>query len=381
MRINISEDEMERFLERLEFKRSYPELVLGLIDKIYEKSSLLYEEFRTIRNLLLKKIDYLYDKFFLSVKPRYVCSNVPVAGIDGSVVIVHGLGKKFFVFYGISSVLFENGVESIENPKINLSVGIETIEEKYEESPRMEAILKMMLGETKAMRSVIEKVANGVLFIDGPIIDPPTVVDENYIDYRVKTLMYALRRDVTLIGYVKRYKSNLFVNAISDVVDLRASDREVIPILFNLLRNEKSVYEDEILLTKPIRITENNETAVSSHVLRTYYERFREYGIASTIYSSYIQVAPNSRPAKIEFLGDNDEDALNKAKLIASIIKDFSVAGTYLPLPVLLAHKTSLIRKKVAQVILREILSRLIGFTYEEVDLLTLNDLISFEEG
>ncbi len=381
MEIKISEKDLEKTLDKIEFKRSYPELVSRLISEIQDKSGVIYEEMRSVNNIIRKHIDEIFRDNILVINSEEMDFSEPISGVDGSMVLIKGIGKKFFAMIGVSQVIFDRGLLDIENPKVNLSVSIETIEEKYDLSPKAQAVTKMMIGETKAINILINKLQKGFIFIDGPLIDPPTLADISYIKYRSEIFRNALKSEIELIGFVKRYKSALFTTKLNLKEFSYTSDQEVIPMLFSILRRSKYCGFNEIIATKPYALNPAGEYVYSENILDLYKTALNQYGVSEDIYASYLQIRYGIRPIKIEFFAKNQMDAEKKLARISNLIREISIAGTNLPLPVLLAHKTSLIRKRVAEVLFREVISRVLGYSGEDIDYQALRDMIYvFEE-
>lgn len=380
MRFKISEKDLEKALEKIEFKRSYPELVSKLINELQNKSGLIYSEIKNVRNIVMRNIKDILANHILIFKGNDLEYYQPIFGVDGSMVLIKGIGKKFFALISVSQVIFEKGLLDIENPRINLSVSMETIEEIYEVSPKTQAIIRMMIGESKAINILVNRFQDGFIFIDGPLIDPPNITDNNYVRYRSEVFMNALKTSVELIGFVKRYKSYQLSSKLELKESSHSSDQELIPILFSIIRKNDYCSSNDIIATKPYALS-LNDYIYSRNVIESYREVLDELGVREFIYSSYVQVLHGLRPIKIEFFAKNNRDAEEKLKLLASLIKKISIAGTNLPLPILLAHKTSLIRKKVAEVLFREVISRILSYSSPDIDFQALRDMIYVSEG
>jgi len=380
MQIKLSEKDLEKTLEKMEFKKSYPELVSKLINELQSKSNLIYEEISNVKSIIRSNIDYIFSNHILTFKVKDLEYNQPIFGVDGSMVLVRGIGKKFFALISVSQVIFERGSLDIENPKINLSVSMETIEEEYDVNPKTQAIMRMMIGESKAINILINRFQRGIIFIDGPLIDPPNITDLNYVKYRAEVFRNALKTNVDIIGFVKRYKSAQLRSKL-DLKELSySSDQEVVPILFSMLRRNNYCNLNDVIATRPYPLDPEGDYVYSKNVINLYKGFLNESGITEDIYSSYIQIFYGVRPIKVEFFAKNRIDAEGKLKSISSLIKKISIAGTNLPLPILLAHKTSLIRKKVAEVLFREVISKVLSYSLPDLDYQALRDMIYVSE-
>lgn len=380
---NLSFDDefVEEYLTKWEFRRSYPDLIIGLIERSNKTALELYNIYKKVRSFACQKLDNL--KNYIHVYDSETCSEdesaIPIGSVDGSMVTLKGFGDRWFVVYGVSIVIFPEGVKSFGAPEINVSVYNEFIGSG--EDPvkiKRKAVITMMTGETKAIRSIISdrRMRNGIIFIDGPIIDPPTVKDREYISYRVDSFKLALVRHNEIVGIVKRYSSKLFLgNVLGNSLGVIAqNDRFFIPIIFNLYRQKFDVAADSSLYTTPFKLCENLETAVNSEVFRLYEETLTLDDI--NIYGMYFQHKLGVRSLKVEFFAEDDSDAQRKAKRIVSILRRTMVPGTYLPLPIILSHETSLIRRRVAKALFSNAISKFIS---EASDYDIIYDLITYE--
>jgi len=374
----INEKELERLLERIELKRSYPELVIKLINEIQDKSFMIYEEIRSLYRMIFRQIDQIRGRIILCEPPEQeIC--VPIVGVDGSLVLMRGIGRRFLALISVSQVIFPQGLQDIENPRVNLSVSMETVEERYDKPPKSQAILRMMLGESKAINILANELANGYIMIDGPIIDPPNMLEVTYIEYRAEALSNAIKKGIEVIGVVKRYRSNILRDKFFKELP-PVSDQEIAPILFSIIRKEKTIKPNQALAVRPIPLSSENE-GYSKQIIEAYKDALKNCGIEDEIYTSYLQVHQGIRPIKVEFFAKNEKVALHKIQKIIKLFKDTTVVGTNLPLPILLAHKTCLIRKRVAEVLVKEVLSRVASFRSQEIDFQVLRDLIYISEG
>ncbi len=359
----------EEILRKIEFRRTYPELIAQLIERADEKSATLFSYFKELK----KNLDLKFFEIKKSIEMLDSLENVsqiPIAGIDGSNVLVKGLGRKYFVVYGISIVLFKKGIESIKKPEIKIFLDIDDFDEILDISPELWATVRMMRGETKAIAEATKILGSGYIFLDGPIIDPPNYDEESYVDYRATVLAQAIKKGFNIIGIVKRYKSKLFVRA-SNLEP--HSDRDAIPLFFSKIRKEG--YAGPIY-TRPLSLV--NDDIVPKFVLYKYLDKLLDLGIDYQVFASYVQANQYARPIKVEFFAEDEEDALSEVKRIVSLISIYTYPKMKIPLPVLLAHKTSLIRKRVALSVIREILTRLVFFSTNDpmlteaiVDLIT----------
>ena len=374
--MSISERDIDEFLTKIEFKRSYPDLLIDLIHKSRNLAGELYSYYKHLDDIINRNLDLIRN--YISICDVNISYENPIGSVDGSMVTLQGIGNKWFVVYGVSKVIFPKGILSFSKPEINVSVHTEFLGENDPTVIKRVAVLRMMYGESKAMRLLIhEKIRDGLIFIDGPFIDPPNIHDEEYIKFRVENFRHASKLGNEIIGIVKRYSSKIFSGVLSEEIPTLQTynDRFLIPYTFNKIRTSEEISENSSLYTKPIPLRKEFEIAIKPDVF-DFYENLLHEDMSYRLYGFYFQHIWGSRAIKVEFLARSENEAAVKAEKIASILRATTVPGTYLPLPIILAHETSLIRKRVAKVILSNALAQ---FVVDVSDYGFIYDLITYE--
>ena len=377
--MSLDERSIEEFLTKLDFKRSYPDLVISLIHKSQDIAGELYSYYRRLEQIVNKYIGSIQE--YVNVCSESLNFEKTIGSVDGSMVTLKGFGDKWFIVYGVSRVIFPAGVKNLSSPEISVGVHTEFLGSDDPTTIKRKAIIKMMYGESKAIRFLANTSARkGIIFIDGPMIDPPNIKDHNYIEWRVDTFRTVKMFDSEIIGVVKRYSSQIFIGELlNKISDLQIyNDRFFVPLVFNKLRALNNIPPNVSLYSKPIRLRREFEIAINPNVFDAYEAMLGDYesGESYYIYGMYFQYALGIRTVKIEFLARDFDEAEQKSKWIAALLRSIMIPGTYLPLPILLAHETSLIRKRVAKVILSNALSRFIsGVT----DFNIVYDLMTYE--
>jgi hypothetical protein len=119
------------------------------------------------------------------IDPGLDFSNHCSIGIDGSFFAIGGVGGKWYAPYAIVRILFDKGIKN--DPEIDVyASGIEEIIEQEYFSIEGEAGRRMLIGETKALDDWGDKNKESLIFIDGPVVDPPSYNNVSYIEYRCK---------------------------------------------------------------------------------------------------------------------------------------------------------------------------------------------------
>jgi hypothetical protein len=84
------------------------------------------------------------------------------------------LEEKWYTPLSVARIIFENGFGT--QPIVDIFwAGIEEIEEAEEWYPNKVASVMMLSGETKAILNWGTSNKEAYVFIDGPIVDPPTI--------------------------------------------------------------------------------------------------------------------------------------------------------------------------------------------------------------
>ncbi|MGQ4890887.1 MAG: DNA double-strand break repair nuclease NurA [Candidatus Njordarchaeia archaeon] len=378
----------EELLRKLDLKESYSDLVIKLIEEAVHKSKAFKESYRLLKKEILNILDDVVKGGLIKVcniEPKIFedVSLRATGATDGSFVFAKSFGSKYIALISASSIVFKNGLKSSSDPQIK--VGIKILNESYSDimEAKREVVKSMMIFEVKSLIETSNKIKGGFIFIDGPLIDPPNLLDEDYIKERVAALIFSIARRNTVIGYVKRFESDIFSNNIKRTlnVDLDMSDRDLIPLMFNIYREKYKIPPNEPIATNYFKSREADEKAIRDDVFKEYKSRLSQYKGSYEIFAFYFQPRYATRPIKVEFIIDvkNMEPDRIYRNIIHSLVL-WSWEGLDIALPVQLAHKTSLIRKNVATLIINEILTKLAGLFEDYVDIITINDLISIGE-
>jgi hypothetical protein len=108
-------------------------------------------------------------------------------------------------------VVFEDGIRG--QPRVEVDTHIEVIQEQEFAKVGVLSSERMLLVETKAIMKWAMDGRPSVLFIDGPIVDPPLCRRQDYIRYRCSAIKECLGRNIKVIGCAKPV-FNTSVNAI-----------------------------------------------------------------------------------------------------------------------------------------------------------------------
>jgi len=353
---------LEDIFRRYEFNKTEPETLVSLVEQAMKTGDGVKDELKRFREITEKLFKILADKKVIAMLDpskiddldvfKYVCA----VGVDGSLQPVEGFGGYWFVPTSCAMVIFENGPNS--QPEVKVSAAIEKIKEYEYYGVGGEAIFRMMTAETKAIMEWAEKhdaSLRSVLFIDGPIVDPPYLTEENYVKYRCEALTKCLEKNVLVIGCVKRMKARFLIDFITktflsnetdkNLIGNFAWDSHLVTAIFSKLAISGS---HGILSTIPVDISEMDNA----------HKAYRDAGIL--VHSTYMQKDASSRPLRLDFpiLKSHVENIAEHAAKILKASYAWSYPGIDIPLPIFLAHNKCEVRKGCAEILYREIITR-----------------------
>lgn len=355
----MSPEDIYETLRRYEFNKTEPETLRELVKSALKKGDLVRERMGKLKESIeeIKKIfkrEHLFLEIHLSdmdyVSYRKMCA----VGIDGSFQCVGGIGGIWYTPISCARIVFENGIES--PPQASITAEIEEIDQHKYSNIEAEASVRMLLVETKAINEWVSiSKSNSVIFVDGPLVDPPYYLDKNYVKYRCDAISRCLKKDILLIGCVKRIFGKPFINYVTHKIlsdegeknrlKQFTSDIHLINYLFTklYLSGLKGT-----LYTSPVDISEEDE------VHRAYLKN----GIR--IFSVFMQKDAFSSPIRIDIPQEIEvsTDVVLLVEKVVKIVCAWTYPGYDIPLPIVLAHNKCTVRKGCAEVLYDEIITR-----------------------
>ena len=339
---------------RIDFNMTYHETLVKLIGEAQKKGEKAQKELERLRRLS-SKISKVFEKegllFTDSAFKNITLKHEVAVGIDGSRQLVGGVGGKWYVPISIARVNFPKDLDS--TPKVDIFwAGIEEIQEQKDFRPEAKASVMMLVGETKAILNWGISNREALVFIDGPIVDPPFYSEKKYIKDRCDAIKKCLRKSL-LIGCVKRSRDAFYIEHLTEdgkkkIVKNFPSDQHLMAYIFANLRY-KGYYGP--CFTKWIDVSDVNK------IYREY--KKNEIYIACTFFQKYV----NSQVLRLDvpFLKPLEEDisGVNENMIyVAKATSHWTYPGQDYPIPVLLAHDKCNIREGCAEVLYEEIITR-----------------------
>jgi len=348
-------------LKRYELNKTEPETLMELIHSAKDKGDKVVDEQKTFRKAAEKLYEYFSAQNLIRTLTPYARDEVwgrCAIGVDGSFYPIEGVGGKWYAPMSAARIAFEKGFGI--TPQVEVAADIEELPGQEYTSPLAEFALRMMLVETKFINNCAMKYNNALLFIDGPIVDPPLCRDKDYIHRRCTAIKECFKREITVIGCAKRVKDTHLKKYLSSEQNIEKNilnhikkfpnDLQMVVFVFTEHWKQKGKIGTGILFTAPINMTSLPNNKI--------YETYLAEGIA--IYSCFIQLDPKSYLLRLDipFLSNDDSDKDVKFNEIVNLVAHWTYPGHDIPLPVFLAHEKCNIRKGCAEVLYDEILTR-----------------------
>ncbi|MEM3629205.1 MAG: DNA double-strand break repair nuclease NurA [Candidatus Jordarchaeales archaeon] len=356
-------DELVERLRKMEFDKTEPELLTSLLNKAMDKGEYEKERLKRISKKSLKLFKFLADERCFC---RIDCESdtleylkrTPIGGVDGSFQVVGGIGGKWYVFLGFSQVIAKACFTT--NPIIRVDGDIQDIEAVDEGDARRQAELLMMHGEIEGFRKIaneLDSKKEPCILIDGPIIDPPTLIEEKYVDRRVSALKYCYERKIDVVGFVKRVSSNGYVNFLKNKFQEKLGEAN-----FNVFVNDS-----DFLSTTMFEAVKEMKSPVYTYPVsydescyNNVYEYYKRKG-GLTLYYSYYKPSLRARIFRIEYVSFrelNKDELCKKFEKIMNMIRLWTLPGMDEPLPIMLAHNKCNVRRGAAETLYHEIMTR-----------------------
>ena len=330
---------------------------------------LRFLSFITQNTDLIKRILLSEDFTFLQVDRDLLgeIARKPVVAVDSSISPLVRVGSYFYSIVSAAIVHFEG---DSPKPSKNLVVKLAKVPELGDiEQVRKEVLLKMFELEVEALERAIGLIDDGTIFLDGPIVDPPRMVlrgelrrvYEKYVARRARIIAKATKKNIIVIGVVKRILGNHLVSKLRSLFERFPwlNDYTLVTLVFSyitsrILHDAKMEY---FLLSRPIELSYE----------KTDYKLYKENG-SGNIFYAYACLTPRSTRGRIVGIEipTIGKDITQQFRLAVHYSICWTYPGMSIPLPVLLAHKACTIKKKTARKILRELISRYISESLSE---------------
>lgn len=350
----IELDDFEAIKRQYDFNKTEPEVIIDLVEdankkggKIRDRNARIKERATEILEILSENNVIVFNENDVEGKNYAECKSI---GIDGSFFPIGGVGGEWYVPYAIVRILFNHGINNA--PVVDVyAAGIEEIKEQEHLNVNGEASHRMLIGETKALEDWGKNYTKSLIFIDGPIVDPPSYNNFEYINYRCEAIKKCLEKS-KIIGCVKRSRDIFFIKKFERMLGMDGiinndfpSDQHLFSYFFTHYRF-KNNYNGFLF---------SNALDISDYGTNKFYKQNGVY-----VCAIFFQKSIDSKILRLDipFLY---EDMIKIDKIAAAAAKaasDWQYPHQYIPLPVELAHEKCKIREGAAETIYDEILTR-----------------------
>jgi len=348
-------DELKKIVRKMEFNKTEPEILIELVHKAIRAGEGERERLRHVSKKSYELFKILSDKgFFYQIKENKEIveelKRIPIGAIDGSFQVVGGIGGRWYIMIGIAQVIANSGFTL--KPRIIVDGNIGPIDTVDEVGIYRIAEETMMLGEIKALRSIVEELGDrneSYVLIDGPIIDPPTKQEEDYVEERTSAIRLCYNRNLKIVGFVKRVMGKNLLNHLSKEIGKNLTDFTndldlLSTVMFNAVRKW-----DCPIYTRPVEYGEDNV-----------YKNYKNKGLY--VYYSYYKPSLRGRIFRVEYASFEpleESELLERFHQIMYLINQiWTLPGMDEPLPIILAHNKCNVRRGTAETIYYEIMAK-----------------------
>ena len=348
--------EIVELKKRMDFNLTEAETLVKLVQEAQLKGEKAQKDMERLREVSVditkdfEMNDYIRDEGIL--KDVSVKTETGV-GIDGSFQLVGGIGGIWYAPISVARVTFDRGLSS--QPRVDIFwAGIQEVKEQVEHNIQQTAAVMMLSAESKALLDWGTSGRQGIVFIDGPIVDPPVYGDREYVKDRCEAIEKCLSSSI-LVGCVKRSRDIFLIEFLgslktpsSGYLSNFPSDQHLMLYVFGNLRRRNY---SGALFTKWIDISKSNRI----------FELYANNGIYVT--SCFFQKSKSSAVLRLDapFLeppSENQEMVEKRMTEIVRVCSDWTYPGHDYPAPVFLAHDKCNIREGCAQVLYEDIITK-----------------------
>ena len=362
--MEFDEKLIKKIKNQIEFDKTKSELLIEFIKKMGETGDNLKKHLNNIMKNSFMIKNQIKDKF----KLYHISNNYDkslkikeVIAIDGSSNIGGQLSGKFVCLYSVARIHLL--IDHLNNiiPSEYYWGDLKIIDALDESEIKKKLEVEMLQKETEAHLDSINlfdlaSPSWKLLFIDGPIIDPPTYKDTSYVNFRCNTIKRLLNHNILLMGCVKRIYSNNFCDYINNFIK------------DNNIRKKSSLYLNDSYLISSLIADHRKQNKYHGPIITDIYQNLTDNNSVAHLYqingiqikSMFYQHSTKHNLIRVDipFIGDKEFDSSEIYKIVKTNLFEWSYPGIDIPYPVYLSHEFSKIRNGCAQKIYDDIISR-----------------------
>lgn len=359
---------LRRELNYMDFNKLEPEALTSLVSQSLEQSTMMKQESAKYKKNAKTVLDCmnsknLLHKIDLSRENLQSYASVFTDAVDGSMQKYPKPDGNWLYFYSVARIRYRSGYES--DVEVSVTPTIKTINQIEPKSAAAEAEEFMINMETEALKIAIQsRNANdgGLVFLDGPIIDPPLHGSKSYVQRRTFAIKEAFSRNIMVIGIVKRIMGNLFTDHYksyfsnqekTEFENLMSDKNLAVHVLTDYLRSDK----EYVAYTEPIIMADGTPGGSIGEKGKQIATSYREEGVDIITFlmaNGYV-----TSPIRVD-IGIPSNSNVNAMELVQKAIRyviQWAAPGRHLPVPVILAHEKCNIRQGAAEILYTEFIT------------------------
>ncbi len=299
--------------------------------------------------------------------------DAPAVGVDSSSTKPVRIGHLYYAAVTAAAVGITDSGKSVVKPLADVVIAPDSAEPEH---ARLELKLRMFELEVEALKHaeyMVSEVKADVVFLDGPIVDPPGLPAvysdpglskryDEYVNARASTIARLLDNNILVIGIVKRIEGSLFRSFIlkengrvaKHVENLSLGDYGLTLTLTAVLRTRLCKYSESrnyMLVLKPFQLD-----AVLKEAVKYTSKGFNI--VAFYVVPRLCGKLEEAKPIRVEIAYRGDMHDVIKRTVIKLAV--WHMPGTNVPMPVYLAHYACSIRRREAVKMLKHAMTRII---------------------
>ena len=362
--MEFDEKLLKKIKNKIDFDKTKSELLIEFISKMGKVGDDLKKHLNKIMRNSYKIKNEIKNKFNLydiNNDYNHDLKSKEIVAIDGSSNIGGQLSGKFVCLYSVARIHIL--IDHLENilPSEYYWGDLEIIDALDEIKIKELLEVKMIQKETEAYDDSIQlfnNPSNGykIIFVDGPVIDPPTYKEEGFVRTRCNIIKNLISNNIILIGCVKRIFSSEFCNYITKLI---SNDD---------LKDKIKLYLNDSYLISSLIADYRKQNNYHGVVITDFYKNLPSENTASLKYhmqdievrSLFFQYSTRHNLIRVDipFIRSKDIDVNNIYEIVKTNLIEWSYPGIDIPYPVYLAHDFSKIRNGCAQKIYDDIISK-----------------------
>lgn len=362
--MEFDEKLLKKIKNKIEFDKTKSELLIEFISKMGKVGDDLKKHLNAIMKNSFRIKNEIKNKFNLYDVDKNYNQNLKskeIVAIDGSSNIGGQLSGKFVCLYSVARIHIL--IDQLDNilPSEYYWGDLEIIDALDEIKIKELLEIKMIQKETEAYNDSIQLFDSSsknhkVIFVDGPVIDPPAYKEEKFVNYRCNIIKNLISNNIILIGCVKRIFSSDFCKYITNLI----SNED--------LKNKIKLYLNDSYLISSLMADYRKQNNFHGVIITDFYKNLIYEKTASYQYymhdvevrSLFFQYSTKHNLIRVDipFIKSEEIDLNNIYEIVKTNLIEWSYPGIDIPYPVYLAHDFSKIRNGCAQKIYDDIISK-----------------------